>query len=111
MPHFVFKLLAPRPSFPADITAQERTLMDAHVAYWADLVVNDVALVFGPVFDPDGIYGLAIAQAKDEQDARQLSNRDPAIEAGQGFRYDIHPMQAATRPDVVAALSKEKSDG
>ena len=111
MPHFVFKLLPPRPSFRADITEEERALMDAHVTYWGDLVVRDIALVFGPVFDPAGIYGLAIAQADDEQDARLLSSRDPAIEAGQGFRYDIHPMQAATRPDVVAALSKEKSDG
>ena len=111
MSHFVLKLLPPRPSFPADLTEEERKLMDAHVTYWGDLVESEHALVFGPVFDPNGLYGLAILKAADEQEARAISSRDPATEAGHGFRYEIHLMQAATRPDVVAARSKERLDG
>jgi hypothetical protein len=111
MPHFLLKLLPPRPSFPGDMTAEEKKLMDAHVTYWAGLVMSDTALVFGPVFDPAGIYGLGIVKTADEGEARAISARDPAIEADCGFRYDVFSMQAATRPDVAAAQNLEKSNG
>jgi uncharacterized protein YciI len=111
MPHFLLKLIPPRPSFPADITEEEQKLMAAHVSFWGGLVESDVALVFGPVFDPNGVYGLAIMKATDEEEARAISARDPVIAADRGFRYDIHLMQAATRADVTAARSVEETHG
>ena len=32
--YYAFKLFPPRPSFPADITAEEAEIMAEHVAYW-----------------------------------------------------------------------------
>lgn len=74
-------------------------------------LIDDAALVFGPVFDPTGIYGSAIVKATDEGEARAISARDLAIEADCGLRYDVFSMQAAIRPDVAAALNSETPNG
>ena len=42
----------PRPSFLEDMTARERELMAAHVAYWSEQAERGVAVVFGLVADP-----------------------------------------------------------
>jgi hypothetical protein len=59
MKYFLYKLIPPRPTFPQDMTELERKLMQEHVAYWKDLANRRIAIVFGPVSDPRGTYGLA----------------------------------------------------
>lgn len=90
--HFFCKLTPPRPTFPRDITDAEREVMRQHVAYWSDLVAKGTAILFGPVADPQGGYGVAVVDAADELRVRELTARDPAIESGLGFSYTISAM-------------------
>src|SRR4029077_15214846 len=45
---FLVRLLPPRPSFMADMTADEMDMMRRHAGYWAELLQQGVAIVFGP---------------------------------------------------------------
>ena len=96
MKYFFCKLSPPRPTFMIDMTDSERQLMGQHVAYWSELARAGTAIVFGPVADPQGGYGVAVIEAPDEATVRELSTRDPVIKANAGFSYAIHAM-----PQVV----------
>ena len=81
-----------------DMTAEEAEIMKRHGACWANLLWNDSALVFGPVADPKGAWGLGIVRAAGEEEVNMLRDADPAILSGRGFRYEVLPMlQAAVR--------------
>lgn len=92
---FVNKLISPRPTFPADISPEERAMMADHAAYWAPLVQNGTVIVLGPVADPAGAYGLGVVRAADAAANAALLAEDPVIKSGRGFRYDTAPMMAA----------------
>ncbi len=91
---FVNRLIGPRPTFPADMSAAERTVMTEHAAYWAPLVENGTVIVLGPVGDPAGAYGLGVVRAADGQANATILAGDPAITSGLGFRYETAPMMA-----------------
>jgi uncharacterized protein YciI len=91
---FLFRLIAPRPTFAADMTAEEAALMKVHGAYWQAKLAEGVAVAFGPVLDPAGAWGLGLIRVEDEAAARAYVAEDPVIRAGRGFRYEILPMLA-----------------
>jgi hypothetical protein len=95
MKHFYFKLIPPRSTFPADITPAEAKLMQEHSAYWRALLARNIPIVFGPVFDPRGPFGVCILRAEGEEEARALAEGDPTIMGNAGFRYELHPMPSA----------------
>jgi len=97
MAHFALKLNPPRPTFALDMSEEEVVLMQEHAGYCGALLQQGGAVVFGPVMDPKGPYGLGIAEFADERAARVFADNDPAIKAGRGFSYEINPMQAMTR--------------
>jgi uncharacterized protein YndB with AHSA1/START domain/uncharacterized protein YciI len=92
---FLCKLIPPRKSFPFDMSAEEQAMMQEHVVFWTELVADGKALVFGPVLDPEGPWGLGVVVARDEAAAHALGERDPAILSGRGFRYQVIPMPVA----------------
>jgi uncharacterized protein YndB with AHSA1/START domain len=95
---FLCRLLAPRPTFVQDMTDDERAVMGAHAAYWKQKLDDGTAIVFGPVADPKGPWGVGIVRVPDEAAVRALEAGDPAIQSGRGFRYEILPMlRAVTR--------------
>ena len=99
MSWFLFRLNSPRPAFSRDMTPAERTILEAHVASWMALAQQGTALVFGPVADPSGPWGLGIVEAPDRAAAQAIADADPAITAGIGFSFDIFPMpRAILRP-------------
>ncbi len=102
MAHFFCKLTPPRATFPGDMTDAEREVMRQHVAYWSGLVAKRTAILFGPVADPHGGYGVAVVDAADESRVRELTGRDPAIESGLGFSYTISAM-----PQVIVRDSAD----
>ena len=63
MKYFLYKLLPPRPTFPQDMTEAEGELMREHINYWKTLVDKRIAIIFGPVADPRGIYILGVYTA------------------------------------------------
>jgi uncharacterized protein YciI len=97
MPHFFCKLIAPRPTFAFDMNESEKAMMGEHATYWLDMLKAGRVLVFGPVMDPNGPFGMGIMEGTDEAEARQFADADPAIKAGIGFKTEITPMRAITR--------------
>jgi len=89
--YFLCKLIPPRPTFAQDMTDAEAKLMQQHVAYWKGLMDRGLVIVFGPVADPRGAYGVAILELE-EEDANALGMNDPTIKANVGFHFEVHPM-------------------
>lgn len=90
--YFLYKLASPRPTFPQDITEAEKELMQEHVTYWKGLADKGIAVVFGPVADPNGAWGLAIVEVEDRDAVHMLGANDPVIRANAGFNFEICPM-------------------
>jgi hypothetical protein len=76
--YFFIKTQNPRPTFHLDMTPEERAIMERHVVYWSEKATRGIAIVFGPVMDPNGVYGIGVYQVKDEPEMRDLLEHDPA---------------------------------
>lgn len=94
---FLYRLNPPRPTFPADITAEEGAAMQSHFGYWHDQMNRGTTLVFGPVADPQGAHGIAILSMPNEAEAKAICTADPAITARLGFNFALYEM-----PNAVA---------
>jgi len=90
--YFFLKANNPRPTFHLDMTAAERETMTRHVAYWTELAKVGVSVVFGPVADPNGFYGIGVYKVADEDEMRRLLERDPANGL---LTYELTPMADA----------------
>jgi uncharacterized protein YciI len=96
--YFLLKLLPPRPTFTADMSAAERQVMLDHGAYLRKYVESGTVIVMGPVQDPAGSWGLAVFEAGSEEEVRSVIARDPTTLSGIAFRWEIYPMlQAVVR--------------
>ena len=93
--YFLCKLIPPRPTFAQDMTDAEAKLMQQHVAYWKGLMDRGLVIVFGPVADPKGTYGVAILELEEEADANALGISDPTMKANVGFHFEVYPMDRA----------------
>lgn len=82
MDTFVFRLKAPRPTFALDMTDEERAVMGRHAAYWQPLVDEGRMVVFGPVLDETGSWGLGVVEADDEDQLRAFASGDPVVTSG-----------------------------
>jgi uncharacterized protein len=82
MSTFVFRLEASRPTFALDMTDAEREIMGRHAAYWEPLVASGRMVVFGPVLDGTGSWGLGVVEADDEDELRAFAAGDPAVTTG-----------------------------
>jgi uncharacterized protein len=94
MSHFVYKLNPPRTTFALDMSPDEAEVMSQHVAYWQSLADRRVAVVFGPVADPAGGWGIAIVEPETQADVEAIRDRDPAVTGGVG-QAEIYPMPQA----------------
>jgi uncharacterized protein YciI len=103
--YYAYKLFPPRPSFPADITEAETAIMAEHIDYWTGLLSAGTAVVFGPVADPGGAWGLAVVEADADTDLNQLREHDPVIRRGLGGRVEIYPM-----PNAIARPANQHPD-
>jgi uncharacterized protein YciI len=81
---FVFRLMAPRPTFALDMTEEEREIMSRHAAYWQPLIEAGQMVVFGPVLDSTGSWGLGVVEADDEDEIRSFAAGDPVVTTGTG---------------------------
>lgn len=94
MSYFLYKLIPPRPTFGTDMNEREASAMREHVAYWRRLLDAGTALVFGPVADPAGGWGLGVVRAETEADVQALAAADPAVSGGVAG-FEIYPMPGA----------------
>ncbi len=84
VPTFVFRLKAPRPSFALDMSDDEREIMGRHAAHWQPFIDSGQMVVFGPVLDSTGSWGLGVIEAEDEDELRTFAADDPVVTTGTG---------------------------
>ena len=89
--HFVLYLLPSRPDFAQTMTDEERSIMGEHVAYWTEKMKEGKVVAFGPVLDPESVYGLGIITVDDEREVTSFIENDPA---GKINTYQYFPMMA-----------------
>ena len=90
--YFFVRTNNPRPTFHLDMTPDERAVMQRHVAYWSEKAEQGIAIVFGPVMDSKGVYGMGVYKVEDEAEMRRLIDADPANGL---LQYEIAPMPRA----------------
>ena len=66
--------------------------MVKHTEYWTEKAKTGTAIVFGPVMDPKGVYGIGIYSVQDEAEMQELLYHDPAKGL---FKYEVLPMARA----------------
>jgi len=59
-------------------------------------VAKGICIVYGPVFDPNGTYGIGIIEVKDETIVHEIQINDPSVKDGLN-RMEIFPMRAITK--------------
>jgi hypothetical protein len=92
MKSYLLKLWPPRPDFMPTMSDAERNLMRMHIEYWSGLLAQGMVVAFGPVADPKGTYGVALAHLDDGVGPEAITGEDPVMVAKAGFRYEIYPM-------------------
>lgn len=58
--------------------------MGQHAAHWQPLVESGQMVVFGPVIDGTGSWGLGVIEADDEDELRAMVAKDPFVTSGTG---------------------------
>lgn len=79
---FVLRLIAPRPTFALDMSDEEREIMGRHAAHWQPCIDSGQMVVFGPVLDDTGSWGLGVVETDDEDELRARALSDPALISG-----------------------------
>jgi len=95
--YYAIKLNPRRADFAQTMTVQERTIMQQHIGYWKLYLDKGVMLIFGPVLDPKGTYGLGIVAVDSEEELKELLHNDPATTIND---YEYHPMLAVMADSI-----------
>jgi len=81
---------------------EEREIMVQHAAYWQPLVETGQMVIFGPVLDSTGSYGLGVVETDDEDELRDFAAGGPVVISGTGS-IDVGTMPTGfVRPRSVA---------
>src|ERR1700738_3317559 len=64
------------------MTPDEQDAMTRHAAYWRELMGAGRVVVYGPVADPEGVWGLGVVRAGSQAEVVELGEEDPVIVAG-----------------------------
>ena len=91
MTRFLYKLIPPRATFDKDMNEHEGAAMAKHIEYWQGLLAQGRVVVYGPVSEENGVWGLAVVEAEDEAQVRSIGEADPAVTAGVS-RFEVWPM-------------------
>jgi hypothetical protein len=89
--YFFIKLIPCRPDFSQTMTDVERGIMMQHIVYWKALMAKGKVVVFGPVMEPAGAYGMGVVQADEVKELEEFLAGDPA---GSINKYEYYPMRA-----------------
>jgi hypothetical protein len=72
--------------------------MQQHIAYWTEKMNNGKVVVFGPVLDPNGPYGLGIVAVDGEDEIADFIKHDPTSKLN---KYEYFPMRAVVPHSIV----------
>jgi len=98
--HFYFKLIPPRATFGADMTAEESTLMQEHVRYTRAAFDAGKMLIYGPVMASAGAFGVAVLAMEDAAEVQEFGDEDPSIKAGMNT-FEFCPMRVGAARGMV----------
>ena len=56
--------------------------MGRHAAYWQPFIDSGQMVIFGPVLDSTGSWGLGVVEADDEDELRAYAAGDSAVTTG-----------------------------
>jgi len=79
---FLYRLLPPRADFAQTMTPHEQEAMGRHQEYWRALLEAGRVVVYGPVADPEGVWGLGIVRASSQAEVVEIGDGDPAVAVG-----------------------------
>ena len=88
MTTLVLRLVPPRADFAMTMSQDERDLMGRHADHWRPRIEAGHVVVFGPVADETGSWGLCVADVDDEAELRAFAAQDPTVQSGQ-FHFEI----------------------
>ena len=91
MPAYFLKLIPPQPTFMIDMSEDEKEIMMNHVGYWNKLLEDNIAIVFGPVLDSKGAYGVGVVNVETEEQLLKVMGDDPANGLN---KFEFYPMRA-----------------
>lgn len=96
---YLLRLIPPRRSFASDMSDQEREVMVRHAAYWGEHLRAGRVVIFGPVLDPAGPWGMLALEVKDDNEMNALKDADPVLAGIPGMRMEVLPfLRAVVRP-------------
>ncbi|MGE2832873.1 YciI family protein [Mycobacterium sp. SMC-4] len=64
------------------MTDAEQQAMTEHMAYWQQLLSDGQVVVYGPVADPEGMWGLGVLRVRDRAEALAIGAADPSVVVG-----------------------------
>jgi uncharacterized protein YciI len=91
MKHFFYKLIPPRRDFHLAQNESEKVIMQKHAAYWAGLTADKKAIIYGPVFHEEGVFGIAIIEVASDEEANEIAKNDQAVSSNLNT-YELSPM-------------------
>lgn len=56
--------------------------MGRHAAHWQPYIESGQMVVFGPVLDSTGSWGLGVVEVDDEDEVRRFAASDPVVTTG-----------------------------
>jgi uncharacterized protein YciI len=79
---------------------EEREIMGRHAAHWQPYIDSGQMVIFGPVLDGTGSWGLGVLEADDEEQLRRFASEDPVVTSGTGTIEMGKLLQGFVRPAV-----------
>jgi uncharacterized protein YciI len=64
------------------MTDDEREIMGRHAAHWQPLIDSGQMVLFGPVLDHTGSWGIGVVEVDSEDELRAFADKDPVVAAG-----------------------------
>ena len=92
--YYAVKIIAPRTDFVQTMTDDEKAVMQEHSTYWRSYMDKGMVHVFGPVFDPAGVYGFGVVSVTDENELKDFLANDPALKIN---TVEYYPMMAVIK--------------
>ncbi len=92
--YYFLKLVPKRVDFAQTMSEEEQNIMQRHIVYWKKYLDKRIVVVYGPVMDPKGVYGIGIVGVDKEEQLNSLIGNDPATKIND---YEFYQMKAVVR--------------